>query len=57
MLQGGVWGAQACVPALLLLRARTQPSYILHSQTHVHLAGHKAEICHGANSSPVRENV
>lgn len=53
----GSLGAQVCVPALLLLRRRTQPSYSLRSQTHVHLAGQEAGICHGANSSPVRENI
>lgn len=61
MLHGGgargSLGPQACVPALPLLEARMQPSYILHSQTRVHLAGQEAGICHRANSSPVRENV
>lgn len=53
----GSLGAQVCVPAPLLLRVRTQPSYSLHSQTHVHLAGQEAGICHRANSSLVRENI
>lgn len=34
-----------------------QSSYILQSQTHVHLAELEAGVCHGANSCPVRENI
>lgn len=61
MLHGGgahgVLGAHACALALLLPQARTQRSHVLHSQTPAHLAGQEAGICHGANSSPVRENI
>jgi len=53
----GILGVRTCVPALLLLRARMQSSYILRSQTHVHLAELEAGIFHGANSCPVRENI
>lgn len=55
-VHGGL-GVQACVPALPPLRARMQSSYILCRQMHVHLAELEAEICHGANSCPVRENI
>lgn len=61
VLQGrglrGSEGVQAFAPALLLTRAWMRSSSILHSQMCVHLAELEAEICHGANSCPMRENI
>lgn len=53
----GSEGVQAFAPALLLTQAQMRSSYVLHSQMYVHLAELEAEICHRANSCPVRENI
>lgn len=53
----GSQGVQAFTPALLLTRAWMGSSYISHSQMHVHLTELEAEICHRANSCPMRESI